>query len=101
MSQTITQWISDIGHAAYEKFPANSNMSVYDRLDSIQRQLDDVICSIRVERGDLQSNDHAHQDPDHRIAALIADILILAYDRNTDVEGELHNVHKWFLDVGN
>ena len=97
MSQTITQWIKDIGQAADAKFPANTNMSVYDRLDSIQRQLDDVICSIKVERGDLQSNAHGHQDPDHRIAALIADILILAYDRDSDLEGELYRVREWFL----
>ena len=94
--KTIAQWQAEIADAANRKFPGNVNWSQSDRLASIQRQLDDVIAAEKVERGVLQSDEHGHQNPDHRIAALIADILILADMRGSDVEAELEKVLQWF-----
>ena len=94
--KTIHEWQKIIAESANRKFPSNVNWSDLDRVKSIEEQLMDVKAAIQVEQGLLKSNDHAHQDPGHRIAALIADILILAEMRNTDVEKELEKVLEWF-----
>ena len=99
MARTIQQWQDDISNAANKKFPKNNEWSQFDRLNSIQEQLDDVSAALKVEAGELRSADHAHQDPDHRIAALIADILILADMRKVDLEAELSSVLDWFSGV--
>ena len=65
-------------------------------MTSIQQQLDDVKAALEVERQVRLSDDHAHQDPNHRLAALIADILILAEERNANIESELEKVLAWF-----
>lgn len=93
--KSITDWQKALGAAARRKFPDNE-WGESDRLASIHRQLEDVEASLKVESGELHSDDHAHQDPNHRIAALIADILILAEGRGADVEGELEKVLAWF-----
>ena len=93
--RSIQEWQRAIGEAEKSKFP-NNRWSQLERAASIQRQLDDVLTALKVESGEAHSTDHAHQDPDHRIAALIADILILAHTRGTDVESELQKVLKWF-----
>ena len=93
--RSVVDWQKALGAAAKRKFP-DSGWSQSDRLASIHRQLEDVEASLKVESGEMQSGDHAHQDPDHRIAALIADILIFAEERGTDVEGELEKVLAWF-----
>lgn len=93
--RTITQWQQALKVASEHKFP-NSGWSQTDRLASIEEQLEDVKASFKVESGELQSDDHAHQDPNHRIGALIADILILAEERNADIESELEKVLAWF-----
>jgi predicted regulator of Ras-like GTPase activity (Roadblock/LC7/MglB family) len=85
-----------MAEAADLRFPDNINWTQYDRIASIQRQLDDVLAAVQVEEGLLESNDHGHQDPDHRIAALIADVLILGEMREADIEGELVKVLHWF-----
>lgn len=93
--RNITQWQQALKVASEKKFP-NSGWSQTDRLASVGRQLEDVEASLKVESGELQSDDHAHQDPNHRIGALIADILILAEERNADIESELEKVLAWF-----
>ena len=93
--KSILEWQKALSDAADRKFP-NSGWSQSDRLASIRRQLEDVEASLKVESGEMQSSDHGHQDPNHRIAALIADILILAEMRGTDMEGELQKVLDWF-----
>ncbi|TAK59237.1 hypothetical protein EPO14_00240 [Patescibacteria group bacterium] len=93
--RNIMQWQQALKTAAEQKFP-NSGWSHTDRLASVRRQLEDVEASLKVESGELQSDDHAHQDPNHRIGALIADILILAEERNADIENELEKVLAWF-----
>lgn len=67
-----------------------------ERVASVQRQLDDLKAALEVARGARTSDDHAHQDPDHRTAALIADILILAEERGQNIEVELEKVLAWF-----
>jgi hypothetical protein len=91
----IAEWQKALKAAADRKFP-DSTWGEKERLTSIQAQLDDVKAALEVEHGERVSDDHAHQDPDHRIAALIADILILAEERDTDIERELEQVLAWF-----
>lgn len=93
--RNITQWQQTLKTASERKF-RSSGWSQTDRLASIEEQLNDVKASLKVESGELQSDDHAHQDPNHRIGALIADILILAEERGVDVEDELEKVLAWF-----
>ncbi|MFA5877262.1 MAG: hypothetical protein WC880_02775 [Candidatus Paceibacterota bacterium] len=93
--KSMLAWQKALSDAAMRKFP-NSGWSQTDRLASIEEQLEDVKASLKVESGELQSDDHAHQDPNHRIGALIADILILAEERNADIENELEKVLAWF-----
>ncbi len=93
--RTIAGWQKAFKAAADRKFPGNAS-GAYDRVQSIQEQLDDVKTALRVERGELKSDDHAHQDPNHRIGALLADILIMAEERGADVESELEKVLAWF-----
>lgn len=93
--RSVADWQKVFKTAADQKF-SNSIWGVEERLQSIQEQLDDVKAALEVERGARQSDDHAHQDPSHRIAALIADILILAEERGFDPENELEKVLAWF-----
>jgi hypothetical protein len=93
--RSISELQKALKAAAARKFP-DSVWGESERIASIQRQLDDVKAAIEVERGERTSDDHAHQNPDHRIAALIADILIFAEERGTDTEHELEKVLAWF-----
>jgi len=93
--KSIADWQRAFKEAADRKFP-NSTWGGSERVASIQRQLDDVKAALEVEHGIRESDDHAHRDPDHRIAALIADILILAGERGFAVENELEKVLAWF-----
>lgn len=93
--KSVREWQTLLRAAADRRFP-NSGWGEQERLASIQRQLDDVNAAIKVARGELTSDDHAHQDPDHRIGALVADILILAEERGMNVEDELQKVLDWF-----
>ncbi len=93
--KNISDWQKTLKSAADARFPG----SIWDNLrrtESIQEQLDDLKAAIEVERGLRTSDDHAHQDPNHRIGALIADILILAEERGADIESELEKVLAWF-----
>ncbi len=92
--KNIADWQKVLKAAADRRFPDNA-AGRFDRLASIQEQLDDMKAALEVERGTRQSEDHAHQDPNHRIGALIADILILAEERGADVESELEKVLMW------
>lgn len=91
----VSYWQVTLKQAADRRFP-DSGWGILERLASIQEQLDDVCAALEVERGERVSDDHAHQDPDHRIAALIADILILAEERGANIEAELEKVLAWF-----
>lgn len=93
--KSIADWQRILKDAADGKFP-DSGWGESERVASIQRQLNDVKAALEVERGTLSSDDHAHQDPDYRIGALIADILILAEERGFDAENELEKVLAWF-----
>lgn len=93
--KTLTEWQQTLKAAADNKFP-NNTLGTFDHVSSLQEQLDDVKASIAVQNGALKSDDHAHQDPNHRIGALIAEALILAEERGANVESELEKVLKWF-----
>lgn len=92
--KTLSEWQHTLKNAADSKFPDNLT-GTFDRLNSLQEQLDDVKAAIAVERGQLKSDDHAHLDANHRIGALIADALILAEERDADIEHELEKVLAW------
>lgn len=93
--RSLGEWQKALKAAVDRKFP-NSGWDELRRIQSISEQLADAKAALEVERGERTSLDHAHQDPDHRIGALIADILILAEERGTDVESELEKVLAWF-----
>jgi hypothetical protein len=93
--KTLVEWQKALKTAADRKFPG-SGWDALRRVQSIQEQLDDVRAALEIEQGIRRSDDHAHQNPDHRIAALIADILLLAEERGADLEGELRSVLAWF-----
>jgi hypothetical protein len=93
--QSISDWQKTLKEAADLKFPNNSS-GTFDRVQSIQEQLDDVKAALLVEQGLQKSDDHAHEDPNHRIGALVADIIILAEERGADIENELEKVLAWF-----
>lgn len=93
--KSIREWQKIFKAAADRRFP-DCDWDNLRRLQSTQEQLDDVKAALEVESGTRQSDDHAHQDPDHRIGALIADILILAEERGTDIEAEFEKVLAWF-----
>lgn len=93
--KTISEWQKILKAAAEQKFPANAS-GTFNRVVSIQEQFDDVKAALEVEKGARKSDDHAHRDPNHRIGALIADILILAEERGANVENELEKVLAWF-----
>ncbi len=95
--KSIREWQTTLKAVADRRFP-NSGWGESERLVSIQGQLNDVKAALEVEYGKRVSDDHAHQDPNHRIGALIADILILAEERGADIEGELEKVLAWFED---
>lgn len=97
--KTLSEWQNALKKAADSKF-RDAVSGTFDRLNSLQEQLDDVKAAIALERGELKSNDHAHLDANHRIGALIADALILARERNADIESELEKVLAWFEERG-
>ena len=93
--KTLAEWQRTLKVAANNKFP-NNTLGTFNRVSSLQEQLDDIKVAIDVENGELESGDHAHQDANHRIGALIAEALILAEERGADIESELKKVLKWF-----
>ncbi len=93
--KTIIVWQKTLKKAADTRFP-NSGWGEKERIESIQRQLDDVKMAIQVARGEVMSDHHGHQDPHHRIAALVADILIFAEEYGADTESEMEKVLAWF-----
>jgi hypothetical protein len=95
---SISQWQQLLKEAADARFPNNTS-GTFDRVKSLQDQLDDIKAAIAVENGELESDDHAHQDADHRIAALIADALIFAEERGVSVEPKLESVLAWFRET--
>ncbi|MFA5937079.1 MAG: hypothetical protein WC822_04345 [Candidatus Paceibacterota bacterium] len=100
-NKTIKEWQKIITENANKKFPDNFRWTEQDRFISIVNQLSDVGTAIQVEQGLRKKKDENHNDlynPDHRIAALIADIFILTEMRGTDLEKELRKVLKWFKD---
>ncbi len=93
--RSITDWQKALKAAADARFP-ESGWGEPERLASVKAQLDDVMAALEVEHGVRESDDHAHQDPNHRIGALVAEALILAEERGADVESELEKVLGWF-----
>ena len=97
--KTLAEWQKALKEAVDTKF--NDTISgTFNRVNSLQEQLDDVKTAIAVELGDLKSDDHAHLDANHRIGALIADALIFAEERGAKIDDELEKVLAWFRERG-
>ena len=97
--KTLQEWQEELSSAAAEKFEINKKWSEQDRLLSILRQLADVGKGIQWEQGLYKMTEEQQKEyksTDHRIAALIADILILCEKRKTNLEKELSEVLKWY-----
>ncbi len=95
--KTIQEWQKNFATAAKNKFPNKWDQK--DRLFSILRQLADVGRGIQWEMGSYKMTEEEekhYKSVNHRIAALIADILILCEERKTDLEKELDEVLKWY-----
>lgn len=96
--KSLKEWQEAVAKAAGEKFPVNQEWTQQDRLLSILRQLADVSGGIQKEQGIFPHPNRTYDDPNHRIAALIADILILCDMRGLDLEVELEDVLNWYED---
>jgi|SRR3989344_1997137 len=94
--KNIGQWQKDFAKFAKKKFPKNRKWSQQDRILSILRQLADVSGGIQKEKGIFPHPNKIYDDPNHRIAALIADVLILCEMRKLNVEKELRAVLNWY-----
>jgi len=96
VSRSLSEWQREFGEAARRKFRNTKKWDQQDRVLSILRQLADVGGAIQKEQSIFPSRDHGHERPNHRIAALIADILILCDERRLDLYAELEEVLEWF-----
>lgn len=94
--RTITDWQKEFAKEAKRKFPANAKWSQKDRLLSIDRQLADVGGALQKEEGIYNHDNHAYENPNHRIAATIADLLLLVDSRNFNLDEELDKVLDWY-----
>ena len=94
--KTIKKWQKEFAKAAVRKFPANKKWKEQDRLLSILRQLADVGGGIQKEKNIFPHPNKAYDDPNHRLAALLADILILVDKRGFNLDKELGEVLKWY-----
>ncbi len=94
--KTLQEWQKEFAESATKKFSNNSRWSEQDRVLSILRQLADVGGAIQKEQGIFVSDNHAHKDPNHRIAALIADTFILCEKRKINLDTELSRVLEWY-----
>jgi hypothetical protein len=98
----LSQWQRELGKADRKKFPKNiKKWKEQDRLLSVLRQLADVGGAIQKKQGIYPSKDPKHTEPNHRIAALVADILILCDKRNVDLDAELGEVLNWYREMEN
>ena len=87
--KTISEWQKDFSIAANKKYPKNKKWSQQDSLLSILRQLGDVSKGIQWEQGlyEMTEKDQKkYKSTNHRIAASIADILILCEKRKMNIE---------------
>ncbi len=94
--KTLSEWQEEFAVAAQEKYSNNKRWTQQDRVLAVLRQLADVGGAIQKEMRIFETKDSAHEDPNYRIAALMADILILCHKRGVDLDSELRKVLKWF-----
>lgn len=97
--KTIKQWQEEFSNAATKKYPINNKWSHQDRTLSILRQLADVSRGIQWEQNLYSMSEEGlkhFKSTNHRIAALLADILILCEERKFDSENELVEVLNWY-----
>ena len=94
--KNLKKWQKEFAKAAEEKFPINKRWKEQDRILSILRQLADVGGGIQKDKGIFPHPNKVYNDPNHRIAALFADILILVDKRGFNLEKELEKVLKWY-----
>lgn len=93
---TISDWKQRIIRAINLKYPKSPKGAQLWRVKSIAQQVRDVKKAIRVQLGEIESKHHAHQDPNHRIAAVLPDLFYLSGMRKSNLEKDLEEVTKWF-----
>lgn len=93
-ARTFKEWQKLLAEAANRKYPVNARWTEQDRFLSITRQLADVGAEIQYEQGVYP---HRKGEADHRIAALIADVLILAQMRGADIDTEMERVLEFYV----
>lgn len=100
--KTLHEWQVAFTRAANKKFPGNKKWSEQDRVLSILRQLGDVSKGVQWDQDKykMTKEEEEHfKSTNHRIASLIADILILCEKReisNMELQKELDQVLKWY-----
>jgi hypothetical protein len=96
--KTIKKWQKEFKEACEKRFPDSKQWTDQDRLLSIMRQLADVSGGVQKEQGIYHPNpkNKTYDNPNHRLAALIAETLILIEKRNFDLEKELQEVLNFY-----
>lgn len=94
--KTLREWQKALAKAASRKFPNSKKWSQEERTLSILRQLADMSGAIQAERRTYITTRPEHTDGDHRVAALVADILLLCEQRKLNLDKELRSVLKWY-----
>jgi hypothetical protein len=94
--KSLQEYQKAFAEAAKKKFDTYDMWDTKDRVLSVQRQLADVSGGLQKEEGIFPHLNKAYDNPDHRIAASIADLLILVDMRGFDIEKELEEVLKWY-----
>ena len=71
-------------------------MTAEQRLLAIIRQVSDASGAIALAQGNLEDCGHGYREPKHRIACILADVLVLCQEQGVDAEHELLKVQQWF-----
>ena len=104
MKKSIDEWNKLFADAIKRKYP-NDFSDQDKRLEYIKQELEDVIFARKVEKGIVRvvksksKEGHRYNDPDERIAGLLANIFVLTYLRTTDLDAKLQEALDWFHDL--
>ena len=93
-AKTIKEWQKLFANAINKKFGSSSQGK---RISFIKQEVDDIENALKVEKGELKSDDHRYQDPNERIAGLLANVFVLSDQRGTDLDKELQKALDSFL----
>ena len=89
----LNYWRDEFGKLAEQKF---THMGPSDRLLSVYRQLADVSGCIHKAQDLISTDSEKYNQLDHRIAAAIADLFILAKVCDANLDLEIKKVLAWY-----